>query len=318
MQNRLRNSNVLSSSFYAPGSVTRIPELVQVLAVTLGVHGVPEASMLANTQFAIPREPHERIALQNAPLFVADVAEKIPPEKEIPSIDPVIGKFRFLGKFDNLVVIQLQFAEARGRVDAEHGTDFFLREVKAKLLAQIHVSHAIAVGDCEVLGVAQIFLCSARYPTPGHRQGARVSKRNGPILLVIDFMDLYVVRLQFDREIAVHGWIIEKIGFDDIGFVAEAKDEFLKSVMRICPHDVPKDGIVSYRDHRLGADVGLLAQTGTKPTAKDKDGDVRRAQFWTSFMEPGFVNPAGPATKLGLSTQYRAKYTVWQLPMPAD
>src|SRR5665213_1988084 len=82
------------TSFCNPGSVAAIPYLVEVIAVALGIHGVPEAAMLANTHLAIARKLHQRFPLQHAALVRFKVFENIALEEEIAAVDPVVGKFR--------------------------------------------------------------------------------------------------------------------------------------------------------------------------------------------------------------------------------
>jgi hypothetical protein len=56
---------------------------------------------------------------------------------------------------------------------------------------------------------------------------------------VIDLVNRNLIGIQFDREVAVQRWIIQKIGFDDLGFVPKTKHKRFESMMRIGPHDMP-------------------------------------------------------------------------------
>ena len=113
---------------------------------------------------------------------------------------------------------------------------------------------------------------------------AGIGERHRPVLLVIDLVDLDVVGLQRDGEIAVHRRIVEKIRFDDFGLVAEAENEILKAVMRIGAHDVPQDRMISDRHHGLGANFGFLAQPRAEAAAQDENrnfGGVHEADLST-------------------------------------
>ena len=61
---------------------------------------------------------------------------------------------------------------------------------------------------------------------------------------------------------------------DHLGLVTEAEDETLKAVARISSHDVPEDRPIADRHHRLGAELGLLADARSQAAAEHEDGHV--------------------------------------------
>ena len=143
------------------------------------------------------------------------------------------------------------------------------------LLGQVGVGHAIAVGDGELAGVAQVLGGRAADPGPGHGQLAGIGQGHLPVLFVVDRMDREVVRLELDGEVTVHRCIIQEIRLDHFGLVSQAEDEAVKAVMGIGSHDVPEDGTIADGDHGLGANLRLLAQSRPQAAAQNEDGHVR-------------------------------------------
>ena len=78
----------------------------------MGIHRVPKAAMLADTQFAIARKIHQRISFQDASFVLAEVFEDFALEEKIAAVDPVIGKIRLFREFDDLVIFQFQLAKS--------------------------------------------------------------------------------------------------------------------------------------------------------------------------------------------------------------
>ena len=58
------------------------------------------------------------------------------------------------------------------------------------------------------------------------------ARSDAPILLVIDLVDLQVVGIELNCEVAVQGRIVEEIRFDDLGLITKAEDEGFKAMMR--------------------------------------------------------------------------------------
>jgi hypothetical protein len=88
---------------------------------------------------------------------------------------------------------------------------------------------------------------------------------------MIDLKNLHVVGFEANGEVAIHRWIVEKVGFYDFGLIAEAKNKGLKTVVGVRPHDVPKNGVIANGHHGFWAGLGFLTQARAEPTTEDKD-----------------------------------------------
>jgi hypothetical protein len=95
--------------------------------------------------------------------------------------------------------------------------------MQMELIKEIGICEPITVGHCEVFGIPKEFGGGSGNPGAGHGERACVSESHSPILLVIDLVNRNLIGIQFDRKVAVQRWIIQKIGFDDLGFVAKTK-----------------------------------------------------------------------------------------------
>ena len=111
-------------------------------------------------------------------------------EEEVAAIDPVVDELGFLAELLDLGRIDLELAEPRGRVDSQDGAQPSLLEMEPVLLGEVGVGHAVAVGDGEMAGVAEVLGGRAADPGPGHGQLAGVGQGHLPVLLVVDRVDL--------------------------------------------------------------------------------------------------------------------------------
>src|SRR5581483_1524493 len=113
--------NALARGSTQPRRIAGFGQAGELLAIPLGVHARPETAVLVNVELFVTSQAHERFALQHAGFVLAQILEEIPMEEEIPAIDPVVLDVRLFGKLKDLVVLNLDFAEAGGRIDAQHG-----------------------------------------------------------------------------------------------------------------------------------------------------------------------------------------------------
>jgi hypothetical protein len=65
--------------------------------------------------------------------------------------------------------------------------------------------------------------------------------------------------------------VAEEVLLDRVGAVPEAQDEVLVAEVRVVAHDMPQDGPISDRDHRLRDRLGHLAEAQTLPPAEQHD-----------------------------------------------
>ena len=63
----------------------------------------------------------------------------------------------FLGKFEDFIAIHLNLAKAGRGIDAQHGAELRMRQMKAEFRGQISIGETIAVGYREMLGRAEVF-----------------------------------------------------------------------------------------------------------------------------------------------------------------
>ena len=60
-----------------------------------------------------------------------------------------------------------------------------------------------------------------------------------------------------------------KVALDILLAITRTDNEFIKAIVEISFHDMPKDGLLTYLNHGLGPVLGLLADTSTNTTGKD-------------------------------------------------
>lgn len=248
------------------------PEFLEVFAVALGVHAGPEPAVFVHAQLAIAGEVDERGAFEDTGFLLREVWEELALEEEVTAVDPVIGEVGFLGEFLNERPVGLEFTESRGWVDAEDGSDSLVFKMEGVFVGEVGVGEAIAVGDGESCGVGEVTgggACDAR---ARHGQFAGVGKRDGPVLVMVDGVHGEVIGLELDREVGVHGGVVQKIGFDDFRLIAAAQNELLESMVGIGLHDMPEDRSVSDGNHGLGSEFSFFSETGSHAAAQDEDG----------------------------------------------
>ena len=78
-------------------------------------------------------------------------------------------------------------------------------------------------------------------------------------------------------------------------FVTKAKNEILKAVVRIGPHDMPQDGMISHRHHRFRTDLGFLAQPRAQAAAEDENWNFRRFHNAALVIKSAAGLPCGPS-----------------------
>src|SRR5258706_595778 len=103
-----------------------------------------------------------------------------------------------------------------------------------------------------------------------------------PICLIVLVMILYLrPRPESQSYIARVPVVIAKIFLNHLPFVTEAENEVFMPVMRVKFHDMPKDRPLSNGDHRLGPELGFLAQTRAQSPTKNDDFHRLNVRFLT-------------------------------------
>src|SRR5207237_3151173 len=79
------------------------------------------------------------------------------------------------------------------------------------------------------------------------------------------------IAAEADREVVVHGLVVQKIFLDHVAAVTKAQHEVSKSAVRVNFHNVPEDGASADFDHGFGAKLSFLTQPGAEPAAQNND-----------------------------------------------
>ena len=134
--------------------------------------------------------------------------------------------------------------------------DLAVRFVEFDERGDVNVRHAIAVGRAKNSARLQIF---PRAPEPGAGHGifAGVHTGDAPRLggLAVKLDAVRAVMTKANRDVVCErGKIQEKIA-DVIPLVTEQQNKFVEAMGAVNFHDVPQDGAVANRRHRLGNHV---------------------------------------------------------------
>ena len=84
---------------------------------------------------------------------------------------------------------------------------------------------------------------------------------------------------QGDGEIVVHRLVVEEVLLDHVAAIAEAEHELAEAVVGVVLHDVPEDRPPAHLDHRLGPELGLLAQSRSQSSATE----LRLSSRWSAL-----------------------------------
>src|SRR6185369_16494562 len=103
----------------------------------------------------------------------------------------------------------------------------------------------------------------------------------------------------------------QEIFLDHVAAIAEAEHEFSEAPMGIGLHDVPENGAAADLDHRLGAELGLLAQAS--PQASAQHDDFHRSSCTAIFRFTAFERVAYLVTQAGCG--YKPRYPKRKYPM---
>ncbi len=139
--------------------------------------------------------------------------------------------------------------------------------MKAEQLVDWYVRKAVAIGSHEALAFNE--LADPEDPAASHRVGARLCQRDSPIRLAMSIVVFDgVLATEMHGEVVHPGLIVEEVVADHIALIAEADDKVAHVEVRVVLHDVPENRPTTDHHHRLGAILGLLAQTRSKATSE--------------------------------------------------
>ena len=119
---------------------------------------------------------------------------------------------RLLGKARHIVLVQLQPAERRRRIDAQHRAEAVVRQMEGQLLAEVGVGEPVAIGDGEMLGIAQMAFGGAGDPRTGHRRSTGMRHGHFPIGRQAGLVVADGTAAQVDGEIGVLAGEVEEVG----------------------------------------------------------------------------------------------------------
>ena len=182
-----------------------------------------------------------------------------------PLIQP-FADLRLLGELGDAVAVEHQTAEARRWAHGGDRRELAVRPVELEQRRQIHVGHAVAVGEHERLVAERL---RSRYTRPPVMLAAPVSTRwttHGSHSLLSAVTSPVA---QVDGQIPEERIVVEEVALDHLALVAERDDELVEAVLRVVLHDVPEDRLAADLDHGLGLDAGLLGKSGAESSGKD-------------------------------------------------
>src|SRR5690242_18547126 len=94
-----------------PRSLARGPKPVEIFEVPLGIHAGPVSMVLEDRQLPIPGQICQWRPLQYAGRILVEVPQRIPPEEEIPAVDPGKILVRLLGEADKFIAVKHEFSK---------------------------------------------------------------------------------------------------------------------------------------------------------------------------------------------------------------
>src|SRR5262245_15791859 len=252
-----------------PWGITTVPDLLQDHFVAESVHVLPIAVVPVDSELVLLNELAQRLLLPNRRVAV-DKVHNLGFHDEEASIDDVAIREVLLSKRGDARSFrgEVQHAEAARQLDCRDGRERALLPVKRDEIRDIHVAHAVAIGQtkCRVVEI----IADALEASASHRLLAGIDKRYPP-RIARAAVGLDRVIAQIDREIAVTVEEIEEVVLDRVALVTAADHEIVQSMMRIQFHDVPEDRLSADLDKRLRHDSRFFAQPRPVPASKNHD-----------------------------------------------
>jgi hypothetical protein len=214
-------------------------------------------------------EPFKWVPFPDAIVGVAEIRGDRAVEDEEPAIDPAAVVDGLFGESGYLVANERQLSVAARGTNRRDSRLAAMAAMEPDRSTDIDVAYAIAIGQAEILVLAQI-LESLPQSAAGHRVGPGVNQRDFPILGIIP-VNLGGPGPKIDADIRHVEGVIEEILLDHVPLVPKAHDELVDPVLGIDLHDVPEDRFAADLHHWLGANRCLFRDTRAK-TSCENDG----------------------------------------------
>src|ERR1700742_2854932 len=84
-----------------PWGFAILPEFVEIVAISLSVHALPNPFMLKHFQLPVIRQPREWLLFQDAKGICGQIVQEAPAQEEIAPVDPIPPKLRLLSEFND-------------------------------------------------------------------------------------------------------------------------------------------------------------------------------------------------------------------------
>ena len=133
--------------------------------------------------------------------------------------------------------------------------------------ADVHVGHAVAVGEAEGLFILQIVGHALEAPA-GHGVFAGVHHGHTPGLGVA-VVHLHAIARHVEGEVRGVQEVVGEVFLDHVAAVTAADHEIVHAVRAVDLHDVPEDGLAPDLHHGLGFEMGFFGNPGAQSPGKD-------------------------------------------------
>lgn len=241
-----------------PGCLALVPESVEKLELTIGIHRKEESVVAIDHELTFGGQSFQGLAFENA-LVGIEVVEDTGTKNKVAGAGPTVGLGLLGESGDASVVGDGEHSKARGRLHGSDGCQSTVRAMEFEKLADVDISDAITIGDHERVAI-NVSLDSLD-PAAGHRLLTGIRQCDLEILLVmsVEIVDAGLAS-QVNREVIIHGFIIQKILLNHLASIAQAEDEVSVAMVSVEFHDVPDDGLLADQDHGLGAKFCLFSE----------------------------------------------------------
>ena len=250
----------------APRGLPAVPELLQDGFVSKGIHILPVAPVVVDSELIFGNELAHRLLLPNR-VIAFDEVEDTRLEDEKPSVDEVAVRSGLLPEtFDaRLIRGNIERSKATRLSNSCNGSQRGLLAVKLNERGNVEIADAVAIGQAESF-VAYV-LANTLDASTRHGVQTGIDKGDTPRLGGC-MMYLNRIVAQVDREIGVPLEVFQEVFLQEMAFVAAANDKIIQSMMRVELHDVPDDRKSSDLDKRLRNRGCLFADTGSVTACK--------------------------------------------------
>ena len=254
-----------------PRSVTRRPQPVEQLEFLKSVHRLPKPGVRIRAQHAVRRHLLHGTLLQHDAGIVGQKIKQARAADHVAAVDEATLRLRFLVETLDPGLPEIQLPEATRGMHGGERAGFPAGLMLPHDAGDIDRPHPVAIGEVEVFVRPEVFPDEPD-SVGGHGILPRVGECHRPVLLAMGVVKLYG-RSTTKHQGGVAGVpkVIPEIVFDHVALVAETEDELLVAVAGVSLHDMPEDGAIPDRHHRLGSKFGLLAEPSAFAATQDYD-----------------------------------------------